>query len=62
MNPLFEAARETMTPGAGVLMGVMTLLFMAIFLGWFAYAYAPSRREQMAAFGEIPFDEDDHGA
>ena len=59
MNPLFEAATESVTPGMGLLMGFMTLLFMAIFLAWGVYAYAPSRREQMAAFGNIPLDEDD---
>ena len=57
MNPLFQAAKETMTPEHGVLMGAMSLLFMGIFLGWTWYAYAPSRAERMEAFGNIAFED-----
>ena len=58
MNPLFQAAKASMTDEVGLLMGVMTVVFMAIFVGWSAWAYTPSRKAQMEAFGNLPFQDD----
>jgi cbb3-type cytochrome oxidase subunit 3 len=35
-----------------------TLLFVAAYVGWAVWAYAPSRRAVMEDCGRIPFDED----
>lgn len=58
MNPLFQAAKATMTDETGLLMGAMSALFLGIYAMWGWYAYAPSRAAQMEAFGTLPFDED----
>ncbi len=58
MNPLFQAAKESMTDEVGLLMGLMSLAFMAIFMGWSAWAYTPSRKAQMEAYGNLPFLDD----
>ncbi len=57
MNPLFQAAKESMTDETGLLMGLISLGFMGIFMAWTWYAYAPSRAAQMEAFGNIPLDD-----
>ena len=59
MNPLIKEGAQAMSPEAGVLMGLMTLAFMAIFLGWFWYAYAPSRRALMESHGRLPLEDGD---
>lgn len=59
MNPLFQAAKESMTDEAGLVMGVMTLIFIAMYAMWGWYAYAPSRAALMETYGNIPFDEED---
>ncbi|MFT4623754.1 MAG: cbb3-type cytochrome oxidase subunit 3 [Myxococcota bacterium] len=57
MNPLFQAAKQSITDDTGLLMGVVTLLFMALYAAWGWYAYAPSRAAAMEAYGQLPFDD-----
>lgn len=59
MNPLFQAAKENLPAEAGVLMGLMTVAFMALFAAWTWWAYAPSRAARMESFGNLPFDEEE---
>lgn len=42
--------------------GVVTLLCMAIFVGWAVWAYLPSRRADMEQAARLPFDDTDGGA
>lgn len=55
MNPVVQAAAESVQ--LGWLLGVMTVVFFAVFLAWTWWAYAPSRREKMERYGRIPFEE-----
>jgi cbb3-type cytochrome oxidase subunit 3 len=40
----------------GWLLGLTTLLFMAIQVGWAVWAYAPSQRQRMEEAARIPLD------
>lgn len=55
MNPVVELAAESVE--LGWLLGVMTIVFLVVFLGWTWWAYAPSRKERMDRYARIPFDE-----
>ena len=55
MNPVVQLAAESVQ--LGWLLGLMTVLFLAAFLGWTWWAFAPSRKERMERYGRIPFDE-----
>ncbi len=39
----------------GWLLGIMTVVFLAIFLGWVWYAYRPKHRDLMEELGRMPF-------
>jgi len=56
VNPLINEAAGTIE--GGWLLGVMTAVFLATFLFWLWYAYAPSHRDRMEAAGRIPFEDD----
>ncbi len=56
MNPLIQQAAASVD--GGWVLGLMTVVFFACFLWWVWWAYAPSHRERMEAFGRIPFQED----
>lgn len=43
----------------GWLMGVMTVGFIAVFTGWGAWAWLPSRRAAMEAASNLPLEGDD---
>ncbi len=43
----------------GWLMGAMTLGFIAVFVGWGAWAWLPSRRGAMEAAANLPLEGDD---
>lgn len=58
MNPLFQAAKQSMTDEAGLVMGLVLVMFMALYAAWGWYAYAPSRRGLMESYGKIPFEEE----
>ena len=54
MNPLLSEAAASVE--GGWLLGVMTALFLATFLYWLWYAYAPSHKQRLEAAGKIPFE------
>jgi cbb3-type cytochrome oxidase subunit 3 len=43
----------------GWLMGVMTVGFVAVFVGWGAWAWLPSRRAAMEAAANLPLEGED---
>lgn len=47
---------------SGLLMGVMTLLFLAFFCGWVWYAYSPRFRARHDHHARIPFGEPSDGS
>jgi cbb3-type cytochrome oxidase subunit 3 len=55
VNPLFAEAAETVQ-GAWI-MGFMTVVFLAVFVGWVVWAYNPRRREYLEEAGRMPFTE-----
>ena len=55
MNPVIREAVASID--AGWVLGIMTVVFLVAFLGWAAWAYAPSRRETMEEYGRIPFSD-----
>jgi cbb3-type cytochrome oxidase subunit 3 len=56
MNPLFHEAAQMAQ--LGWLMGVTTVLFLLAFMGWTAWAFAPSRRAEMDRASRLPFEPD----
>lgn len=58
MNPLFEQAERTVT--GGLLLGVMTAVFLLFFIGWALWAYAPHRKDEMDAAARMPLDDHPH--
>jgi cbb3-type cytochrome oxidase subunit 3 len=56
VNPLIREAAASVE--MGWLLGLMTVLFFVAFLGWTWWAYAPSRRELMEEYGNIPFEDE----
>lgn len=56
MNPVIRQAAESVE--MGWLLGLMTIVFLAAFVGWTWWAYAPSRRQLMEEYGRIPFDDE----
>ncbi|MDT8369757.1 MAG: cbb3-type cytochrome c oxidase subunit 3 [Longimicrobiales bacterium] len=59
MNPLFNQAEATVE--GGVLLGIMTALFLLFFIGWALWAYDPRRKDAMDAAARMPLDEGDQG-
>jgi len=55
MNTLLEHAAESV--GMGWLLGMMTVVFLAIFLSWVWYAYRPKHRALMEELGRMPFSD-----
>ena len=43
----------------GWLMGWMTVVFVAVFVGWALWAWLPSRKGAMDAAARIPLDNDE---
>lgn len=62
-NPLIAEAGTVLANSAaeGVLMGVMTVLFLAFFVGWAIWAWLPSNREHMDAAARMPLDDATNG-
>lgn len=54
MNTLLKAASNSIE--MGWLLGFMTAVFLAVFLGWTWWAYSPSNRQVMDDYARIPFD------
>ena len=57
MNHVLRAAGDSVS--LGWLMGLTTLLFIAAFVAWTWWAYAPSRKAKMEEAGRIPFEGED---
>ena len=57
MNPVFRAAAETAQ--YGWVMGVMTALFFAFFVGWIVWAWAPSNSKFMEEAARLPLEDDE---
>ncbi|MEK9502822.1 cbb3-type cytochrome oxidase subunit 3 [Gaopeijia maritima] len=53
MNTLTRTAAATVE--SGVLLGVMTALFLIFFIAWVVWAYTPSRKAQLDAHAQLPF-------
>jgi cbb3-type cytochrome oxidase subunit 3 len=45
----------------GMLMGVMTIVFFAFFVGWVVWAWSPALRSQMDAASRMPLDDESGG-
>lgn len=52
MNPLLNEAAGSVQ--LGWLLGVMTVVFFAIFLGWVWYAWSPRNRHIMEEAAQMP--------
>ncbi len=55
MNPLLKDAAESVA--MGWLLGLMTVVFLAVFVGWAWYAYRPRHRGLMEELGKMPFSD-----
>ncbi len=53
MNPLLREAAGSVE--MGWLLGLMTLVFLAFFIGWAWWAYSPKHREIMEEASRMPF-------
>jgi len=53
VNPVLDLAAESVS--LGWLLGVMTVFFLASFLGWVWWAYSPSRRAMLDEAALLPF-------
>ncbi|MFQ5536882.1 MAG: cbb3-type cytochrome oxidase subunit 3 [Gemmatimonadota bacterium] len=53
MNPLIKEAAASVQ--MGWLLGVMTVVFFVVFLGWVWWAYNPRNRERMEEAAMMPF-------
>ena len=52
MNPLLEEAASAVE--AGWILGVMTVVFLAIFLWWAWWAYTPRHKSMMDEVSKMP--------
>ena len=57
MNPIFQAAAETAR--LGWLMGILTGLFLACFVGWTWWAFSSRNKAFMEEAGRIPLNDGD---
>lgn len=55
MNPLLREAAGAVH--LGWLLGVMTVVFFALFLAWIWYAWSPANRQAMEEARQMPFTE-----
>jgi cbb3-type cytochrome oxidase subunit 3 len=56
MNPVLKAAAESAQ--LGWVMGVMTVLFLIVFLGWTIWAWHPANRSRMKQLAAMPLDDE----
>lgn len=52
MNPLKQAAVDSVQ--GGWIMGLMTLVFLAVFIGWTWWAYSSHNREAFEQAAKLP--------
>jgi len=55
VNPLLKEAASSVQ--LGWLLGVMTVVFFAVFLGWIWYAWAPGNRKLMEEAAQMPLSD-----
>lgn len=55
MNPLIREAAGAVH--MGWLLGVMTVVFFAFFLGWVWWAWSPANRKLMDEASRLPFND-----
>jgi cytochrome c oxidase cbb3-type subunit 4 len=53
MNTLTRAAAETVQ--MGWVLGIMTVVFLAFFIGWTVWAYSPRRKAELEEAARLPF-------
>lgn len=46
------------TPEMGLLLGVMTAVFLACFVGWTVWAWMPKNRSNMEAAARLPLEDE----
>lgn len=57
MMAIREAAAQS--TDLGWLMGVMTVVFLGVFVGWAIWAWMPSRKAAMEAAANLPLEGDE---
>lgn len=55
MNPLLREAAASVQHGW--LLGVMTALFLLLFIAWVWWAWAPGRKAAMDEYARMPLDD-----
>jgi len=55
MNPVFHAAAESAR--FGWVMGLMTVVFLGVFLGWALWAWNPANKDAMDAAARMPLSD-----
>jgi len=55
MNPLLHEAANSVQ--MGWLLGLMTVVFLALFIGWIAWTYAPRHKAAMDEYARLPLDD-----
>lgn len=60
MNPVFDAARSAVTDG--LLMGVMTIFFFVVFVGYAIWLWLPGNRPHMDQMAKAALDDSSPGA
>ncbi len=58
MSEAIKAAAGQSTD-LGWLLGVMTVVFLSVFVGWAIWAWMPSRRAAMEAAANLPLEGDE---
>ncbi len=48
----------TTEPWMGTLLGIMTAVFLACFVGWTVWAWLPRNRKNMEEASRLPLDDD----
>ena len=55
MNPILQAAAERVN--LGWLMGLMTVFFLAWFIGWTVWAFHPKNKQRMEDAARMPLSD-----
>jgi cbb3-type cytochrome oxidase subunit 3 len=56
MNPVLKAAAESVQ--FAWVMGLMTILFLVVFLGWALWAWQPANRDRMQRAAAMPLEDE----
>lgn len=59
MNPVLRAAAESAQ--FGWLLGIMTVMFFVVFIGWAVWAWHPANRTRMRQLAAMPLEDDREG-